>query len=131
MINTLSESRTQNVERVLMFQGLEGYDDVRPGHTTYVEWDGAEIETDRHGMEFDADALDVEDVATDSAEITEAVLTGERDGDLADAVAFNAGLRLYARDDVKSIDDGVERARDALADGAAEDRFVALRQFES
>lgn len=131
MINTLSESRTQDVERVLMFQGLEGYDDVRPGHTTYVEWDGAEIETDRHGMEFDADALDVEDVATDSAEITEAVLTGERDGNLADAVAFNAGLRLYARDDVKSIDDGVERARDALADGSAEDRLVALRQFES
>jgi anthranilate phosphoribosyltransferase len=130
VINTLSESRTQEIERVLMFQGLEGYDDVRPGHTTVVEWDGAEIETDRHEMAFDGDALDVADVPTDSARITEEVLSGEADGDLADAVAFNAALRLYARDDVKSIEDGVERARDVLADGSAEDRLAALRQFD-
>ncbi|MFH5798012.1 anthranilate phosphoribosyltransferase [Haladaptatus sp. CMAA 1911] len=131
VINTLSESRTQEIDRILMFQGLEGYDDVRPGHTTYVEWDGAEIETDRHEMAFDGDALDVDDVPGDSARITEEVLSGEGDGDLADAVAFNAALRLYARGDVQSIDDGVERARDVLADGSAEDRLVALRQFDA
>jgi anthranilate phosphoribosyltransferase len=130
VINTFAESRTHDIDRVLMFQGLEGYDDVRPGHTTYVEWDGAEIETDRHEMAFDGDALDVDDVPGDSARITEEVLSGEADDDLADAVAFNAALRLYARDDVQSIDDGVERARDALADGSAEDRLVALRQFD-
>ncbi len=131
VINTFAESRTQEIDRVLMFQGLEGYDDVRPGHTTYVEWDGAEIETDRHEMAFDGDALDVDDVPGDSARITEEVLSGEADGDLADAVAFNAALRLYARDDVESIDDGVEQARDVLADGSAEDRLVALRQFDA
>ncbi|WP_231184193.1 anthranilate phosphoribosyltransferase [Haladaptatus sp. DYF46] len=131
VINTLSESRTQEIDRVLMFQGLEGYDDVRPGHTTYVEWDGAEIETDRHEMAFDGDALDVDDVPGDSARITEEVLSGEADDDLADAVAFNAALRLYARGDVQSIDDGVERACDVLADGSAEDRLVALRQFDA
>ncbi|WP_423745706.1 anthranilate phosphoribosyltransferase (plasmid) [Haladaptatus sp. SPP-AMP-3] len=130
IVNTFAESRTQDVERVLMFQGLEGYDDVRPGRTTVVEWDGAEIETDRHGMDFDGDALDVADVPSDSARITEEVLSGERDGDLADAVAFNAALRQYARNDVQSIDDGVERARNALADGSAADRLVALRQFD-
>lgn len=130
VIDTLSESRTQDVTRVLMFQGLEGYDDVRPGFTTYVEWDGAETETDRHEMAFDGDALDVDDVRVDSARITEDVLSGDGDDDHTDAVAYNAALRLYARDDVRSIDDGVERARDVLADGSAADRLAALQGFE-
>jgi anthranilate phosphoribosyltransferase len=69
-------------------------------------------------------------VRSDSADVTEAVLSGERDGAFADAVAVNAAFRLYARSDVETLTDGVERARKALADGDAADRLAALRTFD-
>jgi len=134
IVETMSDLDSYSVDRVLMFQGLEGYDDVRPGSTVVAEWDGEaleddEIETAEFGMDFDREALAVDDVAADSAAITEAVLTGERDDHFADAVALNAALRLYAADDVRHLDDGIDVARDAIADGSAADRLATLRQF--
>jgi len=134
IVDTLRDLDAYALDRVLMFQGLEGYDDVRPGSTVLAEWDGGdldddEIETAAFGMDFDRDALAVDDVAADSAAITEAVLAGERDDHFADAVALNAALRLYAAEDVHHLDDGIEVAREAIADGSAADRLAALRDF--
>ena len=136
MTETLGACETQDFDRVLFFQGLEGYDDVRPGATTVAEWtsaDGLEdytIETAQYGMDFtEEDALAVEDVAEDSAEITESVLAGERDDEFADAVALNAALRIYARGDVESLDDGLETARSVLEDGRAADVLADLQAF--
>jgi anthranilate phosphoribosyltransferase len=114
---------------------MEGYDDVRPGSTTVAEWnEGGDvedftIETPEYGMDFDEATLGVEDVAGESAAITEAVLAGERDDAFADAVAVNAALRLYADEAVGSIEDGIETAREVIASGAAADRLDALRAF--
>jgi len=134
IVDTLRDLDSYAVDRVLMFQGLEGYDDVRPGSTVLAEWDGGdlgddEIETAEFGMDFDREALAVDDVATDSAAITEDVLAGERDDHFADAVALNAALRLYAADDVRHLDDGIAVAREAIDDGSAADRLAALRDF--
>jgi len=135
IIETFQQSETAAVDRVLMFQGMEGYDDVRPGSTTVAEWtEGGEvddftIETPELGMDFDEDALSVDDVATESADITEAVLTGERDGSFADAVAVNAALRIYAGEDADSIEAGLETARDAIDSGAAAEALADLRDF--
>jgi anthranilate phosphoribosyltransferase len=135
MVETLSASETQEFDRVVFFQGQEGYDDVRPGETTVAEWtpeDGLAdftIETPDFGMDFENDDLAVEDVAGDSAAITEAVLAGERTDHFADAVALNAALRIYARDDAESIRDGLELARGTLASGAAAERLDALKTF--
>jgi len=141
MTDTLQAAESQTVSRTLFFQGMEGYDDIRPGTTVVAEWgsvrggDGAdelddfEIETANYGMDFDSEDLGVEDVAGESAAITEAVLTGERDDQFADAVALNAALRIYAREDADSIDEGLTMARDALASGDAADRLDALRSF--
>jgi anthranilate phosphoribosyltransferase len=134
MVATLEQSETADVDRVLMFQGMEGYDDVRPGTTVVAEWSGEavedfEIHTAEYGMDFDEEALGVEDVAADSAGITEAVLTGEREGDFADAIALNAALRMYARADVRSLDAGLDAAREAISSGAAANRLDALRSF--
>jgi len=133
IVNTFGEMERQDVGRVIMFQGLEGYDDIRPGSTIVAEYDGEfddyEIETGDYGMDFEREELAVEDVAADSATVTEDVLAGEREGAFADAIALNAAMRIYAGDDADSIEQGLSMARDALADGSAADRLEALRQF--
>jgi anthranilate phosphoribosyltransferase len=136
MVNTLREAEQQSVSRVLMFQGLEGYDDIRPGSTVVAEWsagmdevDDFEIETANYGMDFESEDLAVDDIATDSASITEAVLAGERDDQFADAVALNAALRMYAREDVDTLDEGLELARETVANGDAAATLDALQSF--
>jgi len=135
IIDTFGESGTAGIERVVMFQGLEGYDDIRPGSTKVAVWDrGGEmsdfdIETGEYGMDFESDDLGVEDVAADSAAITEAVLAGERDDQFADAVAVNAALRIYARGDAEDIDAGLETARQTLEAGEPASLLEDLRAF--
>ena len=141
MVRTLVQSETSSVERALFFQGMEGYDDVRPGETVVAEWPVTgeesddediadfEIRTGEYGMDIESEDLQVDDVAEESAAITEAVLTGEREDGFADAVALNAALRIYARKDADSIQDGLEQARDAIADGSAAAVLEKLRAF--
>jgi len=140
VVDTFVESEFHDLDRVLMFQGMEGYDDVRPGYTKVAEWDADggdgepvfddfEIETAEYGMDVEEADLAVDDVAVDSARITEAVLAGERTGAFADAVAVNAALRIYAREDAASIEAGLEMARDAIDDGSAQAVLEALRAF--
>ncbi|MFA9518482.1 anthranilate phosphoribosyltransferase [Halopenitus sp. H-Gu1] len=138
--DTFAESRFHDLDRVIMFQGMEGYDDIRPGYTKVAEWnsgdDGVdaeftdyEIETPEYGMDFQAEDLEVDDVATDSASITEAVVSGDRDDRFADAVALNAAFRIYAREDAETIEDGLEAAREAIDDGSAAAVLEDLRTF--
>ncbi|MFO8116529.1 MAG: anthranilate phosphoribosyltransferase [Halorubrum sp.] len=149
VVDTFVESEFHDLDRVLMFQGMEGYDDVRPGYTKVAEWDADggetadddetgsegvsfddfEIETAEYGMDLEEADLAVDDVAADSAEITEEVLAGDRDDAFADAVAVNAALRIYAREDADSIDDGLDAAREAIDDGSAAAVLEDLRAF--
>ncbi|NHN46859.1 anthranilate phosphoribosyltransferase [Halostella sp. JP-L12] len=132
--DTFAEMETESPDRVIMFQGMEGYDDIRPGYTKVAEWrdgdfDDYEIETPEYGMEFEEADLEVDDVAADSAAITESVVAGGRDDNFADAVAVNAAFRIYARDDADSLDEGLELAREAIDDGSAEAVLDDLRAF--
>ena len=136
MTETLQEAESQDVSRTLFFQGMEGYDDVRPGTTVVAEWnagedelDDFEIETAEYGMDFESEDLGVEDVAGESAAITESVVAGDRDDQFADAVALNAALRMYAREDVASIQDGLDDARAVIDDGSAAAVLDDLRAF--
>ena len=142
VVDTFGEMESQDTGRVLMFQGLEGYDDIRPGTTVVAEYDRAragdgdngaftdyEVETAEYGMDFEREDLAVGDMAADSAAVTESVLAGERDDHFADAVALNAAVRMYARGDVETIEDGVGLARDAVEDGSAQARLARLREF--
>ncbi|WP_418280147.1 anthranilate phosphoribosyltransferase [Halorubrum sp. DTA98] len=140
VVDTFAESEFHDLDRVLMFQGMEGYDDVRPGYTKVAEWDADggdgepafddfEIETAEYGMDVESEDLGVDDVAVDSARITEEVLAGERDDEFADAVAVNAALRIYAGEDADSIGEGLTIARDHIDDGSAHDVLDAMRAF--
>ncbi|WP_227373669.1 anthranilate phosphoribosyltransferase [Haladaptatus halobius] len=137
IVDTLRESRTSNVERAVLFQGQEGYDDIRPGYTKVAEWndesgelDDYEIETANYGMDFEREDLEVGDVPADSARITESVLSGEREDGFADAVALNAAVRIYAGGDADSFDEGLTLARKTIADGDAAAALDALRGYE-
>jgi len=135
LTETVELSETLEFDRVIMFQGIEGYDDIRPGYTKVGEWQNGEftdyeIETAAYGMDFELADLQVEDVPTDSATITEEVLAGERTDEFADAIALNAAFRIYARGDVSDLVAGLERARDILADGSGVDVLSELRTFE-
>ena len=134
IIDTFEASERYDVPRVVMFQGMEGYDDIRPGSTTVAVGEAGDledftIETPEYGMDFASEDLGVENVASDSARITEAVLAGEREGTFADAIALNGAFRIYAREDADSLDDGLAMARDAIADGSAEAVLDELRAF--
>jgi len=153
VVDTFVESEFHDLDRVLMFQGMEGYDDVRPGYTKVAEWDAAgdaeasgasdadeagsdgasftdfEIETAAYGMDLEEDDLAVDDVAADSARITAEVLAGERDDAFTDAVAVNAALRIYAGEDADSIEEGLTLAREAIADGSAAAVLEDLQAF--
>jgi anthranilate phosphoribosyltransferase len=145
VVDTFVESEFHDLDRVLMFQGMEGYDDVRPGYTKVAEWDATggdaedgsegasfddfEIETADYGMDLEEGDLAVDDVAVDSAAITEEVLAGERDDAFADAIAVNAALRIYAREDADSIEAGLATAREVIDDGSALAVLEELRAF--
>ena len=139
MCDLVAESERLEFSKVVMFQGMEGYDDIRPGYTKVAEWRGDasdgeafedyEIETAEYGMDMESEDLAVEDIQRDSATITEEVLAGEREDHFADAIALNGAFRMYARDDVDSIDAGLERAREVIADGSAAATLEALRSF--
>ena len=134
MCDLVAESEQLSFSRVVMFQGMEGYDDIRPGYTKVADWqegafDDFEIETADYGMEMEGEDLAVDDVDTDSAAITETVLAGEREDHFADAVALNGAFRMYARDDVADLNAGLERAREVIADGSALGVLEELRAF--
>ena len=134
VIETLTASQ-QDIERVILFQGLEGYDDVRPGYTMVAEWrdgtfDDYAIEASEYGMNFETADLRVDDVAADSARITEEVLAGERTDRFADAIALNAALRIYAGG-LDDLDEAIELARTVIADGDAGVVLDRMRNFRA
>ncbi|WP_336360072.1 anthranilate phosphoribosyltransferase [Haladaptatus sp. ZSTT2] len=134
IIDTFQECETQSLSRVVMFQGMEGYDDIRPGSTKVAVWDEGdfsdfEIETANYGMDFVSEDLEVENVDADSATITREVLAGERDDQFADAIALNGAFRIFARGDVETLDDGLDLAREVLDDGSALAVLEELKAF--
>ncbi|MXV61779.1 anthranilate phosphoribosyltransferase [Natronorubrum sp. JWXQ-INN-674] len=152
LTDLLAVSERLDYSRAIFFQGMEGYDDIRPGYTKVAEWNESEtrsasddasgdesqagadledyeIETAEYGMQMETEDLEVDDVTVDSASITEAVLAGERDDQFADAIALNAAFRMYARRDVDTLEAGLERARSVIADGNAEAVLEELRAF--
>ncbi|ELY78495.1 anthranilate phosphoribosyltransferase [Natrinema gari] len=140
LTDLITESDQLEYSRAIFFQGMEGYDDIRPGYTKVAEWDRAgddgadsfadyEIETAEYGMDMERSDLAVDDMATDSASITEAVLAGDRDDHFADAIALNGAFRMYARQDVDSVADGLEQAREVIADGSALAVLEELQAF--
>jgi anthranilate phosphoribosyltransferase len=121
------------VQRALVVWGRDGLDEITLGAATLVGElkDGEVREYDIHpedyGLAMSASRnLKVENAGESKARVLEAL--DNRPGVARDIVALNAGAALYAAGVVTSISEGLARAREALASGAARrkcDEFVA------
>ncbi|MDO1528512.1 anthranilate phosphoribosyltransferase [Fulvimonas sp. R45] len=115
----------------LVVWGRDGMDEISLGAATLVGElkDGVvreyEIEPEDFGLAMASSRnLRVENVDESKAMLLEA-LDGRR-GVPHDIVCLNAGAALYAANVAESIDEGIERARQAIASGAAREKMAAF-----
>lgn len=121
-------------KHVLVVHGMNGLDEIALDGPTMVGElrDGDVKEYTVRPSEFgiaeqDVATLKVADAAESKVRVMEAL--GGTPGPALDVVLLNAGAALYAADVVPSIAAGIERARAAIASGAAKaklDQFVAF-----
>ena len=117
----------------LVVWGRDGIDEISLGDTTLIgELRNGEVrEYEVHPRDFgmqatSSDALRVENATQSRSRVLEAL--EDRAGPARDSVLLNAGAALYAADLAGSIGEGVDKARTAVASGAARaklDHFVA------
>jgi anthranilate phosphoribosyltransferase len=128
------------VQRALVVWGRDGLDEITLGASTMVGElrHGTVREYDIHPEDFDlamisSRNLRVESSAESRMRVLEAL--DDRPGAARDIVALNAGAALYVAGIADSIANGLARAREAMASGAARrkcDEFVAAtRQVSS
>lgn len=122
---------------VLVVHGKDGMDEISLGAATLVGElkDGEIREYEIHPEDFGLHMAASRNLRVDSVpasrEILLAVLDGKDNGAAREVVIFNAGAALYAANVAASIEEGIERARAALASGAARaklDEFVRFTQ---
>src|SRR5512144_35323 len=123
-------------KHVLVVYGKDGMDEVSLGAATMVGElrDGEVREYEIHPEDFGLRmvsnrGLKVEDATASKAMVLEAL--GNEEGTPRDIVMLNAGTALYAANVAASIKEGIERAREAIASGAARNKlaqFVKVTQ---
>jgi anthranilate phosphoribosyltransferase len=120
-------------EHVVIVHGCDGLDELTLAGDTYVAEliDGEVREYTVHPEQFglaqhDGSALSVSN-AQASVDTARRVLDNQA-GPARDIVIFNAGAALYAANVADSLANGIERAREALASGAAAERLYTFVQ---
>lgn len=125
-------------QHALVVYGKDGMDEVSLGAATMVGElkDGEVREYEIHPEDFGLQMISNRGLkVADAMESKEMVLEALANvpGTPREIVVLNAGTALYAANVVESIEAGIERAREAIASGAARaklDEFVrATRQF--
>jgi anthranilate phosphoribosyltransferase len=117
-------------ERALVVHGRDGLDEITLAGGTLVGElrNGAIEEYEILPGEFGLPMCDLRGIRVDSPEESKAMLLGVLDdvpGPARDIVLLNAGAALYAAGVAASIGEGVERARQAIASGAARAKLEA------
>ncbi|MFO7895006.1 MAG: anthranilate phosphoribosyltransferase [Longimicrobiales bacterium] len=119
--------------RALVVFGEPGLDELSPLGTTHVaELDAGTVR--RYEVtpgDFGWDGLSADDLAGGepghNARVVMEVFEGERHDAARAAVVLNAGAAVYVSGTVASLEEGVQKADAALADGAALDGLERLR----
>ena len=121
-------------EHALVVYGRDGMDEISLGAATLVGElkDGQvreyEIHPEDFGLSMSSNRAFKVETPEQSRDMLLAVLNGA-EGPAADIVCLNAGAALYAAGVAESIADGLARAREALASGAAKQRLDRLVTF--
>jgi anthranilate phosphoribosyltransferase len=118
-------------KHVLVVYGKDGMDEVSLGAATMVGElkDGEVREYEIHPEDFGLRMvsnrlLKVEDAQQSKAMMLEAL--DDVEGTPREIVVLNAGTALYAANVAASIKEGIERAREAIASGAAKRKLEAF-----
>jgi anthranilate phosphoribosyltransferase len=119
---------------VMIVHGLEGLDEISIAGPTMIgelkdgQINEYQISPEDFGLKtHDADAIRVDGVEKSKAMVLAAL--GNESGAARDIVALNAGASIYVAGLAPTMADGVKKAQDVLASGAARkklDAFVAL-----
>jgi anthranilate phosphoribosyltransferase len=121
---------------VLVVHGKDGMDEVSLGAATLVGelQDGTVREYEIHPEDFGLRMVSNRGLKVGSRDESKAMVLEaltDTEGTPREIVTLNAGVALYASDVAASIAEGIERARAALASGAARrklDQFVTATQ---
>ena len=119
---------------VLVVYGKDGMDEVSLGAATMVGElrDGKITEYEIHPEDFGMRMVSNRSLkVTNATESREMVLEAlsNKEGTPREIVTLNAGAALYAANLAHSISDGITRAREVLASGAARDKLDAFARF--
>ncbi|MDR6213136.1 anthranilate phosphoribosyltransferase [Paracidovorax wautersii] len=118
-------------DHALVVYGRDGMDEVSLGAATMVgelkngEITEYEIHPEDFGLPMASNRTLKVDTPEQSRELLRAVLKGEP-GPAHDIVCLNAGAALYAANVASSIADGLQKARAAIASGAAHGKLEQL-----
>lgn len=121
-------------QHVLVVHGLDGMDEISLGADTMIGElkDGVIREYSLHPEDYGLTMASSRQFRVDGCEQSKEILLAVLDnqpGSAADIVALNAAAALYAANVADSIEDGLRRAREAIASGAARaklDDFVRI-----
>jgi anthranilate phosphoribosyltransferase len=121
-------------QHALVVHGGDGLDEISLGAATRVGelMNGEITEYDIHPEDFGLPMASTRALRVETPEQSRSMLLGvldDRPGPARDVVILNAAAALYAADVTDSIADGVTRATQALASGAARARLDALVSF--
>ena len=119
---------------VLVVYGKDGMDEVSLGAATMVGElrDGKITEYEIHPEDFGMRMVSNRSLkVTNATESRDMVLEAlsNKEGTPREIVTLNAGAALYAANLAHSISDGITRAREVLASGAARDKLDAFARF--
>ena len=118
-------------EHAVVVYGQDGMDEVSMGASTLVGElkDGEVSEYEIHPEDFGLVMASNRALKVSTPEESRAMLLSvldDQEGPARDTVALNAGVALYAANVADSMAEGLERAREALASGAAKAKLEAL-----
>lgn len=118
-------------ERVLVVHGKDNLDEISLGAATLVGElkDGEVREYEVHPEDFGLSMMSLRHLRVGSADESKSVLLAVLDnqpGAAHDIVCLNAGASLYVANVADSIGDGIARAREAIASGAARAKLEAF-----
>ncbi len=118
-------------ERVLVVHGKDNLDEISLGAATLVGElkDGEVREYEVHPEDFGLHMMSLRHLRVGNAEESKAMMLGALDnkpGAAREIVCLNTGAALYVANVADSIADGVLKAREAIASGAARAKLAAF-----
>ncbi|KAA3654973.1 MAG: anthranilate phosphoribosyltransferase [Proteobacteria bacterium] len=121
-------------DHVLVVHGRDGMDEVSLGAATMVAElkDGAVREYEIHPEDYNLAMQSARQLRVHDAAESKGVLLGALDnvpGAARDIVVLNAGVALYTAKLADSIAEGIGKAREAIASGAARAKVDAFARF--